>query len=531
MTQRYSQAQVDGWAWKRSTVLPAGPQKRVIRLSTSARAVELAFRTFWNPTGSVSMTMKRELAMRSRQTPLVATIMGECFGGPSWLAALADFVVQVKGSCMAVSGPRVLEMATGEKIDNEDLGGWRLHAEITGQVDRVAEDEADCFRIVREFLSYLPSSGHELPPLVPPQWADQEGRQEKLLSIVPDESRRGYDMNSVIKCIVDDERIFPIKPDFERSVITCLARIDGCTVGIIANQPIHTAGAMGPDGCDKCCSFICLCDSFNIPLIFLHDTPGFLVSKAAELKRMPGKIINFIEAVSLSTVPKVSIVIRKSYGMAYSNMCGTGMGADFVFAWPNAEISFMAPEVAANVVFRPKIDGSGDPQAAREQAERQMRVAGAPWKAAGLHLLEDVIDRRDTRKVISRILTLAAGNDGGHRSRRLRPIGPPLSDPIHDQETRQMSPLSAPLKTGNSRRPWNALESSGHTGRLGAATKYRNGLVMPQNTSGDPDGSTHREATSAVQGRTPAGSMPQPVSRTNLLVRTRNSILVVQTSP
>jgi len=123
--------------------------------------------------------------------------------------------------------------------------------------------------------------------------------------------------------------------------------------------------------------------------------------------------------VSLSTVPKVSIVIRKSYGMAYSNMCGTGMGADFVLAWPNAEISFMAPEVAANVVFRAKIDGSEDPQTAREQAKQQMRVAGAPWKAAGLHLLEDVIDPRDTRKVIGRILALAAGNDGGYRSRRL----------------------------------------------------------------------------------------------------------------
>ena len=369
--------------------------------------------------GLSSMTMKRELAMRSRETPLVATIMGECFGGPSWLAALADFVVQVKGSCMAVSGPRVLEMATGEKIDNEDLGGWKLHAEITGQVDRIAEDEADCFRIVREFLTYLPSNGHELAPLVPPQSEDQETRQEKLLTMVPDESRRGYDMNRVIRCIVDDEHIFPLKPDFERSVITCLARIDGQTVGIIANQPMHTAGAMGPDGCDKCCSFICLCDSFNIPLIFLHDTPGFLVGKSAELKRMPGKIINFIEAVSLSTVPKVSIVIRKSYGMAYSNMCGTGMGADFVLAWPNAEISFMAPEVAANVVFRPKIDGAEDAQAARERAEQQMRVAGAPWKAAGLHLLEEVIDPRDTRKTISRILALAAGNDRGYRSSRL----------------------------------------------------------------------------------------------------------------
>ncbi|MEW6529737.1 MAG: carboxyl transferase domain-containing protein [Thermodesulfobacteriota bacterium] len=369
--------------------------------------------------GLSSMTMRKEMAIRCRQVPLIATIMGECFGGPSWLAALADFVVQVKGSCMAVSGPRVLEVATSEMVENEDLGGWKIHAEITGQVDRTAEDEEDCFRIVREFLSYMPSNAQELPPVVPPRGEDQEARQEKLLSIVPDESRRGYDMTRVIKTIVDDEQIFLLKPDFDRSVITCLARVDGHTVGIIANQPMHTAGAMGPDGCDKCCSFICLCDSFNIPLIFLHDTPGFLVGKAAELKRMPGKIINFIEAVALSTVPKVSIVIRKSYGMAYSNMCGTGMGADFVLAWPNAEISFMAPEVAANVVYRRKIDESDDVKAARDLAEQQMRVAGAPWKAAGLHLLEDVIDPRDTRKVLTDLLQLARGHDGGYRSQRL----------------------------------------------------------------------------------------------------------------
>ncbi len=310
-------------------------------------------------------------------------------------------------------------MATSEKVENEDLGGWKLHAEVTGQVDRVAEDEDECFRIVREFLSYMPSNAGELPPLTPTENDDQDSRQERLMSIVPDESRRGYDMNRVIRTIVDDERIFPLKPDFDQSVITCLARIDGHSVGIIANQPMYNAGAMGPDGCDKCCSFICLCDSYHIPLIFLHDTPGFLVGKAAELKRMPGKIINFIEAVALSTVPKISVVIRKSYGMAYSNMCGTGMGADFVLAWPNAEISFMAPEIAANVVYHRKFEESDDARAAREKAEQRIRAASAPWKAAGLHLLDDVINPTDTRKVLIQTLKLSRGVDGDYKSRRL----------------------------------------------------------------------------------------------------------------
>ncbi len=369
--------------------------------------------------GLGSMTMRKETAGRCRQTPMVATIMGECFGAPSWLAALADFVVQVKGSCMAVSGPRVLELATSEKVENEDLGGWKLHAEVTGQVDRVAEDEDECFRIVREFLSFMPSNARELPPLTPAENDDQDSRQEMLMSIVPDESRRGYDMNRVIRTIVDDESIFSLKPDFDQSVITCLARIDGHSVGIIANQPMYNAGAMGPDGCDKCCSFICLCDSYHIPLIFLHDTPGFLVGKAAELKRMPGKIINFIEAVALSTVPKISVVIRKSYGMAYSNMCGTGMGADFVLAWPNAEISFMAPEIAANVVYHRKFEESDDAKAVREKAEQRIRAASAPWKAAGLHLLDDVINPTDTRKVLIQTLKLSRGVEGDYRSKRL----------------------------------------------------------------------------------------------------------------
>ena len=212
--------------------------------------------------------------------------------------------------------------------------------------------------------------------------------------------------------VVDDEQIFQIKPDFDRSVITSLARIDGHSVGIIANQPKHLAGAMGAEGCDKCASFISLCDSFNIPLIFFHDTPGFMVGKVAEEKRMPGKIINFIEALALATVPKISLVVRKSYGMAYSNMCGPRMGADFQLAWPSADISFVAPEVAANVVYTRKIDDADDPKGARDDAVEEMRLGSAPWKAAGHGWLDDVIDPRDTRKTFIRCLDLVRGSDG-----------------------------------------------------------------------------------------------------------------------
>ena len=368
--------------------------------------------------GLSSMTIGTDAAQRCRQVPMVAAIFGECFGSPSWYAALADFVVQVKGSCMAVSGPRVLEMATGERSTNEQLGGWELHARVTGLADRAAEDEAHALAIIREFLSFLPSCARDLPPAHQGDATAGE-RQSVLDTFLPASARRAYDMHELIRILFDYGQFFPLKPEFDRSVITGLARLDGQSVGIVASNPMHSAGAMGPDGCDKCTSFIALCDSFSIPLVFLHDTPGFFVGKAAEHKRMPGKIINFIEALSLATVPVVSVVVRKSYGMAYGNMAGTGMGADFVYAWPTADIGFMAPEVAANVVAGPKIKSAPDPKAAIEQVIAQIRESSTPWRAAGLHHLDDVIRPCDTRRVLIRSLQLARGQDGGRSQRRL----------------------------------------------------------------------------------------------------------------
>ncbi|MBI5256198.1 MAG: carboxyl transferase [Burkholderiales bacterium] len=368
--------------------------------------------------GLSSMTVGTSASLRCRQVPMVAAILGECFGSPSWYAAFADFVVQLKGSCMAVSGPRVLEIATGEKVSNEELGGWQLHAKTTGLVDRVGETEGQCFEIIREYLSYLPSHAGELPPVVAPEPAETAApRQHKLATLVPTEVRRGYDMRALLRVLVDHGHFFELKPEFDRSAITALARLDGQTVGIIASNPLYSAGAMGPDACNKCTSFICLCDSFNIPLVFLHDTPGFFVSKAAEQRGMPGRIINFIEALALATVPKVAVVVRKSYGMAYGNLAGAGMGADFVFAWPGADISFMAPGVAVNVIA--PTPASDDPAVLAAHAQRQavlreeLQAASTPWRAAGLGYLDDVIAPEDTRRVLIESLRVARGNRRG----------------------------------------------------------------------------------------------------------------------
>lgn len=368
--------------------------------------------------GLCAISPSRSYALRGRRVPMVAAIMGDSFGDPSWNAALADFVIQIKGTCMAVSGPRVLEIATHENVTGEELGGWEMHARVTGQADRVVNSEDECFELIREFLSFLPSHAQELPPIVPAK-SDSEKSQQRLMEILPERSNQSYDMHEVIRTLADDEIIFPVKPEYDTAVITCLGRIDGQTVGFIANQPSRYAGAMGPEGCNKCASFICLCDSYHIPLIFLQDTPGFFVSKAAEEKGMPGRIINFLHAVSLATVPKISIVIRKAYGMAFYNMCGSKMGADFLYAWPSADISFMGAEVAVNVAHAKKIARAEDPEKERQHLIAEEKQIAQPWKAAGLGFLDDIIDPRDTRKTIIKSLELARGKSKGFSQRKL----------------------------------------------------------------------------------------------------------------
>jgi acetyl-CoA carboxylase carboxyltransferase component len=358
-----------------------------------------------------------QLMSRVREAPMITAIMGECYGMPTWMACLSDFVVQVKGSAMGVSGPRVLEYAISEKVSDEELGGWKVHGEITGMADRVAEDEEDCFRIIRGFLSYMPSHKDELPPRkeVPPGSGEEMGR---ILEYLPQKRNRAYDMNRLLSCIVDKGSLFPIKPLFGRTVITSLARIEGRVVGVIANQPMVNAGAMDTDGIDKVISFLCLCDTFNIPLIFFHDIPGFMVGKEAERKRVAAKVMNYMNALGLLSVPRISIIVRKTYGMAFWNMCGSGCGADFLVAWPTAEMSFVDPEIGANVVFGGKLGAQESSSASKETSaqwesmvERMVEDA-SPYGAAGHYYIQDVIDPRETRGFLVRALKICQDSRG-----------------------------------------------------------------------------------------------------------------------
>jgi len=334
-----------------------------------------------------------------RQVPHITAIMGYCVSAQAMSTVTADFVVMVKGTKMGFFDPRLLSVPLEEDTIANDLGGWKQHAEVTGQVDAVADDDEQCINIIRDFVSFLPLHLNEEPPIVPTD--DPPDRKlDKLMKLIPDRPNRVYEQYQVIKEIVDGGKYFAIKPDFGRALVTCLARMNGRSIGIIANQTFYNAGAPGPDECDKATHFIILCDTFNIPLVFLVDTPGLLVGTFAEQRRIPTKIMTWMEAMAFSTVPKITIIIRKGYGMAMSNMCATNCGPDFITAMTTAEISFMSPEAAANVVYSRRIETADDPEAERLNLIKQMELESSPFPAAMVGLLDDVIDPRDTRKYI-----------------------------------------------------------------------------------------------------------------------------------
>ncbi|MBN9390483.1 MAG: carboxyl transferase [Chloroflexi bacterium] len=349
---------------------------------------------------------------RYRDNPMVVAILGDAFGEPTWHACLADFVVMTKGSCMAVSGPRVLEVATGEKLDPEELGGWKVHSGVTGMVDAVAENDAEALDIIKRFLSYLPSNSNERAPRqsVPP---NSGVTMPNILDDLPARISKAYNIIPLLERVVDTGSLFEIKPRFGKSLVTALARLNGESVGIIANQPRHLGGALDTDAIDKAVSFLCLCDSFNIPLVFFHDMPGFLVGLEPERKRAAAKIMTFLEALGQVTVPKIAMIIRKSYGMAFYNMGGTGTGSDFIAAWPTAEIGFVADKVGVNVVYGPQLKAAEDPEAERVRLEALMQRGNSPYNVAGNYLVHDIIAPAETRSYLVNCLEIAFNSRTG----------------------------------------------------------------------------------------------------------------------
>ncbi|MBI4081331.1 MAG: hypothetical protein HY423_01845 [Candidatus Lambdaproteobacteria bacterium] len=362
---------------------------------------------------------------RGRRVPFINCINGECYGSPAWKTALADVSIQVKGTAMAVSGPRVIEQATGERLTPEELGGWEFHAKQTGLIDLVAEDDPHCMRLARQVLSYLPANAAKLPPRV--DTGDPPDRKlDDILALMPKSTRGAYDMHKLLDRIFDRDSVLELKAQFDPSLIIALARLDGQTVGVFASNPRYNAGALGAGACEKATAFICLCDSFHIPLVMLQDTPGFYVGKAAEQRKMPLKIQTWALALQYSTVPLVSVIIRKAYGLAHRTMGGAGAQADRLLAWPSADISFMAAENAVGVVYARELQKAADPEALRARYLEQVNRMNAPWEAVGLNLIDDVIDPRDTRVEIIEALRLACGPDGEAGRSRRRLAGWPM---------------------------------------------------------------------------------------------------------
>ena len=337
---------------------------------------------------------------RMREVPWAAAVLGHCYGSSAWYGSMSDFCVMRKGAIMAVSSPRLISMATGREVDPEELGGWRVHSEVSGLVDQVVDTDEEAIDAIKQFLSYLPSHHKEAPPVHPVPPGSDEAIKD-VMKLVPEASNQVYDMRKVIASIVDKGSMFEMKARFGKTLVTALARLDGRTIGVIANNPLFKGGAIDADACQKVQSFMVLCDSFNIPIVMLVDQPGFLIGVEGEQKGVTGKVMNWLNAMTLCTVPKISIILRKSYGLAVSNM-GAGGNADEVCCWVTAEVSFMKPEFGAKVVFGASPD---EPEKFKE-AVAKMNKGSTPYDMAAIYTAQNVIDPRDTREYLKRMLEI-----------------------------------------------------------------------------------------------------------------------------
>ena len=351
---------------------------------------------------------------RLRETPWISVLLGPCYGSSSWYSAMSDINVMLQGAVMAVSSPKVTQIAISEDVSAEDMGGWQVHSRVTGLVDAVGATEAECMDTAKQFFSNLPLNSNEVPPRM--EVPEDSGKDmPHILELLPEKSNRTYDMHKIIRTLVDGGQMLELKAEFGKPCITAFSRLDGHSIGIIANNPLHGAGALNADCCEKITSFLVLCDSFNIPIIMLVDTPGFLVGQAGEYRKMTGKIINWMNALALVTVPVITVIIRKSFGQAYLNM-GGGKHSDIFVAWPNAQISFMDPEPAISVLYNLKRED--DPEKF-EKLLAEMTRNVEPWDAAGIFGLNDIIAPTETRQFLTRMLNLHYNRHSGGIGRHL----------------------------------------------------------------------------------------------------------------
>jgi acetyl-CoA carboxylase carboxyltransferase component len=334
--------------------------------------------------------------------PQVAAMLGPCAAGTAYIPGLADFVPMVKGtSSMALGGARLVKAATGEEVTDHDMGGSQVHTYESGVGDNEVENDAECIATVRRFLSYLPSSNTEQPPF---HHSDDPADRlvDGLDKIVPVNPRAAYDVKKVIKAVFDKNSWLEIKPTWAKNIVVGFARAGGHSVGVVANQPMQKGGILDSNAADKAARFIRMCDAFNVPLVYLMDVPGFMVGSQVEKEGIIRHGAKMLYATSEATVPKVTVIMRKAYGAGYYVMNGKGYQPDTIVAWPFAEISVMGPEGAVNIIFNKQIEGSDNPEATRAQLIETIRAQINPYIAAGMAMIDDVIDPAETRRVIIR---------------------------------------------------------------------------------------------------------------------------------
>lgn len=361
------------------------------------------------------------MAQRRHQVPMATAIVGQSFGGSSFLSGMSDFVVMTRGSCLAVTSPRVFEVATGEKISFEDIGGVDIHARRTGQIDLGVDTDDEAYAAIRRWLSYLPSNAHEPPPRG--ERPDSIAPDPELASVVPARRTRGYDMRRVVSRVCDEGSVFELQPLYAQNVVAALGRIDGYPVGVIANNPMFNAGTLDPESCHKIIRLLTVCDAYQLPAVFLVDVPGFMVGRRVEHDRILHWGMRMMQALQLASTPTLTVCIRKAFGMAWQAMNGSMMPAHGVYAWPGAEIGFMDPEVGINVAFGSKLARIEDPDAREIERKRlvaEVAEATSPYEAAGTMRIDEIIDPSLTRVILAEDLNRLAN----------RPLPPPAARPL-----------------------------------------------------------------------------------------------------
>jgi acetyl-CoA carboxylase carboxyltransferase component len=367
--------------------------------------------------GVVSLGAYADIFLRNTLSsgviPQISAIMGPCAGGAVYSPAITDFIIMVKrSSYMFITGPDVIKAVTRKEVTFEELGGAKAHNTTSGVAHFAAEDEEECMHILRELLSYIPQNNMEDPPLVTPT-DDPLRMDEELDSIVPDSPTKPYDMKRIIRCVVDNGDLLEVHEHWAQNIVVGFARLNGRSVGIVAQQPAVLAGVLDINSSDKAARFVRFCDCFNIPLVTFVDVPGFLPGVSQEHGGIIRHGAKLLYAYCEATVPKVTIITRKAYGGAYVVMSSKHIRGDVTYAWPSAEIAVMGPEGAVNIIFRKEIARAEDPQAERERLVQEYREKFAhPHIAASRGYIDDVIEPRETRpRLIEALETLQNKRD------------------------------------------------------------------------------------------------------------------------